>query len=35
MKRVHGIDERVSVENVIEGVRFFMRLITLGTTTVF
>lgn len=32
MKRVHGKDERVSVENVIEGVRFFMRLITLGTT---
>jgi carboxypeptidase PM20D1 len=31
MKRIHGIDERVSVENVIEGVRFFMRLITLGT----
>jgi len=31
MNRIHGIDERVSVENVIEGVRFFMRLITLGT----
>jgi carboxypeptidase PM20D1 len=32
MKRIHGIDERVSVENVIEAVRFFMRLISIGTT---
>lgn len=32
IERIHGIDERVSVENVLQAVKFFLRLIKLATS---